>query len=195
MPTPRKKSTPKGKVVKEVKGPKEPKTPKAAKPPRFLKGGRAKISKLPKGPNGLTLCRYCKTQECQPPRRTFCSEICVHEHRLRTSGSYLRDCVYKRDKGVCKECGEDTKLTAKHLWGILLEYGMAAMKLEMQTLGIPVSRKVWRRKHGGGLWDADHILAVFEGGGSSSDNNIQTLCIPCHAMKTKQQRIQRQKAK
>ena len=41
-------------------------------------------------------------------RRTFCSDACVHEWRLRSSTSYLRECVFERDKGVCALCGLDT---------------------------------------------------------------------------------------
>jgi 5-methylcytosine-specific restriction enzyme A len=51
-------------------------------------------------------CRWCDGP-VKPPRRTFCSAKCVHEHKLRSSGSYLREWVEKRDKGVCRECGLD----------------------------------------------------------------------------------------
>jgi 5-methylcytosine-specific restriction endonuclease McrA len=45
---------------------------------------------------------------------------------------------------------------------------------------IPLTRKVWKRKYGGGLWDADHILPVSLGGGLCGLDNMRTLCIPCH---------------
>jgi len=172
---------------------KKPPSKSAAKPakrkkPRYMKGGRCKASTLPKGPNGLALCRFCKKTECKPPRRTFCSDACVHEYKLRTSGSYLRDCVYKRDKGICLACGTDTKKIAKELWAYFLTAGLDALKVRMKEQGIPATRKIWPRKYGGGLWDADHIIPVEHGGGSCSLENLQTLCIPCHAIKTKQQR-------
>lgn len=33
-------------------------------------------------------------------------------------------------------------------------------------------------------WDADHILEVVNGGGGCDLTNYQTLCKPCHAVKT-----------
>merc|ERR1712039_68081 len=35
------------------------------------------------------------------------------------------------------------------------------------------------------LWEADHAVAVRDGGGESALTNFQTLCLPCHAEKTK----------
>eukprot|EP00958_Prasinococcus_capsulatus_P020267 scaffold2608_cov362-Prasinococcus_capsulatus_cf.AAC.12 len=40
----------------------------------------------------------------------------------------------------------------------------------------------------GNLWHADHVLAVKDGGGECSVANLRTLCVPCHAIVTKQQR-------
>ena len=37
-----------------------------------------------------------------------------------------------------------------------------------------------KRKFGGGLWDADHIIPVKNGGGCCGLDNLRTLCIPCH---------------
>ena len=39
----------------------------------------------------------------------------------------------------------------------------------------------------GDFWEADHIRPVAEGGGESDLSNFQTLCVPCHAKKTKEQ--------
>jgi len=41
------------------------------------------------------------------------------------------------------------------------------------------------------LWEADHIIAVVEGGGECDLENIQTLCLRCHRKKTKQLRERR----
>ena len=100
-------------------------------------------------------------------RRTFCSEACVHEWRLRSSTSYLRECVLARDRGVCALCGIDTIALRRRI--LRLPFGRRV--IEMRTLGIIRGRKSW--------WEADHILAVVEGGDSCLEN-IRTLCIPCH---------------
>src|SRR5690606_5885236 len=54
--------------------------------------------------NGRAICRWCRTP-VQRPRRTFCSDACVHEWKIRSSPSYVRSEVKKRDKGICRLCG------------------------------------------------------------------------------------------
>lgn len=65
-------------------------------------------SKLARGPNGRVLCRRCST-EVPAGRRTFCSNECVHEWRLRTDPGYLRHQTFHRDKGVCAKCGKQSR--------------------------------------------------------------------------------------
>tara|TARA_B100001093_G_C26359867_1_gene814031 strand:+ start:128 stop:601 length:474 start_codon:yes stop_codon:yes gene_type:complete len=136
---------------------------------------------LPKDASGLTCCRWCG-KGVKPPRRTMCSPECVHELQLRTNGRYLRDCVYKRDKGICKLCNTDTKLIAKTALSLTGEKKKEYLKENRVSL----KRKIWIRKHGGGLWDADHIIPVKEGGGMCGLENIRTLCIKCHKVVTKE---------
>lgn len=104
-----------------------------------------------RGSNGRNLCRWCGT-EVTPPRRTYCSDACIHEWRLRSDPGYLRSRVFERDRGICALCGTDTT------------------KLTGQCAG----------NRYGSLWDADHIIPVAEGGGECDLSNIRTLCIPCH---------------
>lgn len=136
---------------------------------------------LPKDENGFTMCRWCNGP-VKPPRRTMCSPECVHEILIRTNGRYLRDCVFKRDKGICKLCNIDTKEIAKKALSLNGEEKKEFL-LENKIL---FKRKIWKRKHGGGLWDADHIKPVKEGGGQCGLENIRTLCIPCHKKITKE---------
>lgn len=148
-------------------------------------GGRLKREALPVGPNGLPLCRWCELEILAKRRRTFCSEYCVHQWRLRTDPGYLRDQVFARDKGVCALCDADTIAIynalkrargANRLAGLSL-YGMASIDA--------------RRS----LWDADHIRAVAEGGGQCDLDNIRTLCLPCHREETARLRLRlRQRA-
>ena len=62
-----------------------------------------------KGPNGLTICSCGCGREVQPPRRSWFSDACVHEWKIRNWPPYARDQVEKRDRGVCAECGIDTE--------------------------------------------------------------------------------------
>lgn len=54
---------------------------------------------------GRPLCRWCH-EPVPKGRRTFCSDGCVHEYRIRSDPGYVRHCVYQRDHGVCAECGQ-----------------------------------------------------------------------------------------
>src|SRR6202789_1431988 len=76
--------------------------------PRTLPGGRTSRQSLPIGPNGLPLCRWCELEILAKRRRTFCSDYCVHQWRLRTDPGYLRDQVFARDRGICAACQADT---------------------------------------------------------------------------------------
>jgi len=133
------------------------------------------------------LCRYCFSK-VTPPRRTFCSPQCVHEYRIRKSSSYLRLCVYKRDKGICNFCKLDTKKIAKQYYTHLNKCEYKEIHSLLLQYKISDKRKIWKKKYGGGLWDADHIIPVKMGGGCCSIENIQTLCIKCHKEKTKDNR-------
>lgn len=141
---------------------------------RYL-GKLPDASTLPKTETGFTCCRWCNG-EVHPPRRTLCSKECEHELKLRINGRYLRDCVYMRDKGICNICNTDTKLIARQA---LVLNGIERENY-LKDNSISLKRKIWIRKHGGGLWDADHIVPVKDGGGLCGLENMRTLCIPCH---------------
>jgi 5-methylcytosine-specific restriction enzyme A len=135
-----------------------------------MAGGRIRREALPLGPNGLALCRWCEMEILAKRRRTFCSDYCVDQWRLRTDPGYLRDRVFARDRGVCALCDADTEAIyralkrargANRAAGLSL-YGLASIEA--------------RRS----LWDADHVLPVAEGGGQCDLGNLRTLCLPCH---------------
>jgi 5-methylcytosine-specific restriction protein A len=139
---------------------------------RTMRGGRADAAELERGPNGRVLCRCCKL-EVPAGRRTFCSDWCVDEWRLRTDPGYLRERVFARDKGLCAACKLDTeaewrrikRLPAARRAGVLRDWGL----------------KNLRRSS---LWDADHIAPVAEGGGECDLSNLRTLCLRCHRKAT-----------
>jgi 5-methylcytosine-specific restriction endonuclease McrA len=55
-------------------------------------------------------CRWCGKPKPwdDKHRRTFCSDECVKEHKIRTQPDYAAELVLKRDNGVCCVCGLDT---------------------------------------------------------------------------------------
>jgi 5-methylcytosine-specific restriction enzyme A len=148
-----------------------------------MPGGWIDRKNVPRGPNGRGLCRWCSLEV--PKRRfTFCSEYCVHEWKLRSQPAYLREEVFRRDRGVCASCGVDT---------------IAALRRLKRSRGL--NRAVLLRHWACGkrmrksLWDADHILPVVEGGGECDLENIRTLCLLCHRVATRRLRERLRQAK
>ncbi len=122
------------------------------------------------GPDGRALCRWCQLAILAKRRRTFCSDFCVHQWRLRSDTGYLRDQVFARDRGVCAVCDADMVAiygALKRARGAARSAGLSVY--EMRTIA---SRR--------SLWDADHIRPVAEGGGLCDLDNLRTLCVPCH---------------
>ena len=146
------------------------------------RAGHARITALPKGPNGRALCRHCSTEVPQG-RLTFCSNRCVHEWKCRTNPSYQRDQVEARDLGICALCRIDAVL-ARQLWlrverragevGFFTRPANLTFHRELAKLGVvlPSFRRSW--------WQMDHIVPVSEGGGDCGLENLRTLCTWCH---------------
>ncbi len=128
-----------------------------------------------RGPNGRGICRRCGS-EVPSGRRTFCSDDCVHEWRLRTDPGYLREQVFDRDRGICGICRLDT-VEFYQRFRLL----PAPKRSELRRrLDMPAGR--------GSFWDADHIVPVAEGGGECDLDNLRTLCLWCHQAETAQLR-------
>lgn len=154
---------------------------------RLAKGGYVDISKLPKGPNGRALCRQC-SDEVPTNRRSFCSEKCVDDWKVRTDPEHQRTLVLKRDKGICALCSKDCVAAKnKHhklkqeLWsstGADTTRIDAEMKALAREFGVLSFRRNW--------WDMDHTIPVIEGGGECGLENLRTLCILCHKKVTKE---------
>ena len=118
------------------------------------------------------MCRWC-SKEVPKGRRTFCTDVCVHEWKLRTDPSYMREKVFDRDRGVCAACGKDT----------------LALRRDLRKLDYAARRRFlaeWGLKEGSrkSLWDADHVIPVVEGGGQCDLANMRTLCLLCHRAET-----------
>ncbi|CAN5679074.1 hypothetical protein BH10ACI4_BH10ACI4_03630 [soil metagenome] len=148
-------------------------------PTRTLSGGRTKPHALPRGPNGLALCRWCELEILAKRRRTFCSDYCVHQWRLRTDPGYLRDQVFARDRGICAACQADTV-------AIYSALKRARGNARIAGLSLYGMKSITSRRS---LWDADHIRPVAEGGGQCDLDNLRTLCVPCHREVTAELRL------
>ncbi len=142
------------------------------KPPRTRPdAGRLRPADRPAGDNGRPTCRLC-ARPVGKRRRTFCSDNCSHEWRLRTSPSYVRRMLYRRDRGRCATCGMHTA-SLRARWNKLPAEDRAAAE---KAFGLH------SRRHS--MWDADHFLPVALGGGQCGLDGYRTLCIPCHKAAT-----------
>jgi 5-methylcytosine-specific restriction enzyme A len=139
-----------------------------------MRGGRVKGDALNTGPNGRALCRWCNL-EVPAGRRTFCSEWCVEEWKLRTDPGHLRERVFARDRGICSICGLNC---IAELHRIKRLGGAARAKAVAE----------WGLRGRKSMWDADHIIPVAEGGGECDLSNMRTLCLKCHRTYTAQLR-------
>lgn len=163
----------------------------AHRPPRF-DGQRAGSVH-----GSLDACRLC-AGEIAAPRRTFCCDECVHFHLLRTSGSHVRKALALRDAGRCALCGVDAAAACREARRAVREavaHGTPAVDAALACsvadgpfagyarLGGGGRRRVPRVSEGS-FWQADHAVAVQEGGGCCGLSNLRTLCSPCHAVVT-----------
>jgi 5-methylcytosine-specific restriction enzyme A len=96
---------------------------------------------------------------------------------LRSSTSYLRECVFERDGGICAICGTDTHRLRNRIMRLPFASRMREIRALQQGGVIHKRRKSW--------WEADHRVPVVEGGDSSLEN-MRTLCIPCHRIATRE---------
>jgi len=157
-------------------------------PCRFTKGSTART----------VLCVHC-VKELNPItadvlRRVdlFCSETCLRAYDQGMSASALRRALYERERGVCVKCGLDCdalvravrvhRKRSKRVAEILRmapAFGQRGSKVLLNRLA--------EKPSGGRAWECDHKIAVYEGGGVCTVDNAQTLCVVCHAAKTKAQ--------
>jgi 5-methylcytosine-specific restriction endonuclease McrA len=94
----------------------------------------------------------------------------------------LRECVFERDGGVCALCGLNTHKLRRRIMRLPFAQRMREIRALQERGVVHRRRKSW--------WEADHILAVVEGGDSNLDN-LRTLCIPCHREVTRGLRARR----
>jgi 5-methylcytosine-specific restriction enzyme A len=134
-------------------------------------------------------------------RRTWCSKACVDAALIKMSPSVARFRVHQRDKGICAKCGFDAdkalRILNRLMWGrqgVRPKNSEGYQDLEERDRAItllvnlwaprkfPRIGRVWNLPH---LWEADHIVAVVEGGGECELENYRTCCIPCHQAETR----------
>ena len=140
---------------------------------------------------GGKCCAYCGGDLSSASRlpgvsSTYCSRECADQGQLKRGRGMLRAQVFALEGGVCRLCGIDGHALYTRLLG--LEPAERLNALCNANYKLPKSAKALDRllqnPREGDFWQADHILAVSEGGGSCGLDNLRTLCVPCHDTET-----------
>jgi 5-methylcytosine-specific restriction endonuclease McrA len=159
--------------------------------------------------NGRKACRWC-VGRVDPPRSSFCGPACVEAWLFRTRPAHLRAAVFARDRGVCACCGLDTAAYDTERIREQLYLSSRALQCKNDRWrswrpppdvgpdGRPYPPDHWHGLLRSALawktanrvdprrspWDAEHTVAVADGGGPFDLGNIFTYCVPCHRAKT-----------
>jgi len=141
------------------------------------------------------LCRWCRAP-LDGRRTSWCNDKCKAEVMQRCYYVSARAFVEKRDKGVCRRCGLDTKdLRAALDWYEKLWYRLAFGE-DGKVRGLArhwPSPQEFRKAVGkiaegwpGDLWECNHIVPVSEGGAVADVANLESLCSACHLGDTRE---------
>ncbi len=125
------------------------------------------------GPSGRKLCLGCEA-EIGPRRRVWCGDACSNAYWAAATWRGLRAHVAKRDRGVCALCAADCRALRRAY--LALPKDERAAFAESWNVPSRRRRKTW--------WDADHVVALAEGGRNDLAN-LRTLCLPCHRAQTR----------
>lgn len=121
-------------------------------------------------------CRWCGESVLHPSgakagavdRRRRWHPECVDAYNA-SDPSEARRRIRRRDRGRCNVCRVFTH----------------ALRRKMRKLGRGRAKAIRELgfKPGQSFWELDHIIPLVDGG-SHEDENLQTLCTPCHSKKT-----------
>ncbi|ANQ09354.1 DNA helicase [Plasmodium coatneyi] len=120
----------------------------------------------------------------------FCEGNCRKIYFLKKSSTTIRRLIYERDKGVCNICKLDCTNLIRQIKN--QKYFSINEKIDYFVKRYPLFIEdinhltfILEKPMEGHIWNVDHILPVFRGGGEASFDNLQTLCTFCHKKKTK----------
>lgn len=131
----------------------------------------------------------------------FCAPSCDAEHATRTGGAAARRALFRVERGVCAACGLDAHALVAALRAVprggsgWLEQRLAVLQSLAPAFTGAAAARLASAAAAGHAWQADHTLAVHDGGGGCGLANLRTLCVPCHARVTAAQAGARAAAK
>jgi len=125
-----------------------------------------------------TICRWCGGP-LSGRRTSWCSEDCWATYFIQINP---RVYVSRRDNGVCARCKLDTRLLKRVL--LLASRSLRDTESPVRMWSWSAVLKDWLgMPRGRSFWDADHIVPLSQGG-DHHPRNLQTLCVPCHKLKS-----------
>ena len=147
-------------------------------------------------------CTWCGG-ELPRGRRSWCSQSCIDRFCECWNPDWIRRQAFKRDKGICANCGHDAQYWLNWLQRMKRGYGYREDRLcGHQDKQYPYREHVNRRSRKNRRrfqryraawhktlvhlmhWEADHIVPVVRGGAMLGMANIRTLCKRCHDAQT-----------
>jgi 5-methylcytosine-specific restriction endonuclease McrA len=147
--------------------------------------------------DGIRTCRWLPCSKPLSNRQVkWCSAECGGLAFATWDWSAARAAVYRRDQGRCAHCGLDCVHLQKLLFWIEFSSGHNWHKRTIDfrdakiELGLPTNYNA-----GDNVWEADHIVALVEGGALCDLANLRTLCHWCHKVETKALAARRARAR
>ncbi len=95
----------------------------------------------------------------------------------------LRTTIYARDQGVCARCGLDSGAIDRMLAAAFTFLKERHRPWVANRMVNEMRVQWWGGKAGKSLWEADHLQQQAHDGSDDPDN-VQTLCVQCHAQNT-----------
>jgi 5-methylcytosine-specific restriction protein A len=156
-------------------------------------------------PDGTKCCACGCGKPIPKGRRSWASQACVEEWKIRNWPAVARQKVWKRDRGICAACGRDSAImheSAKRDRSVWMarrpDMEHHPSDLETARLRYQHALNLWfaaRPRITHHAWEMDHKLEVVNGGGQCGLDNLQTLCIACHRQKTRRLAAERAAAR
>jgi hypothetical protein len=133
------------------------------------------------------LCLHCGEGYADATRlllgHACCGEACAAALRVLTQTGAARAQLRLLERGVCALCGLDT-LELLHAVAALPTPQERARRLAAHGWGEKRAAACAAAPAEGLFWQADHEIAVAEGGGEADLSAYRTLCDPCHLRET-----------